>query len=168
MSVKKNLTGVAVFVLALVAAVVVTHFYSQPSVPVPPAVTTPPPAFPPAARTPPPAPAFHKASLVSLDFARKKSYTTLALERDPSRPAPERLWVWTYFFAPDAAGRKHWAGEPVEVREPFAGGDRATVTVTAACAWCGDSSAPTRGYYARVNVSAESGDAARPGADSLD
>jgi len=156
----KKLAGIIAFVAALAGAVALTKYYGRPA---PVEVVAPAPA-PPA----PPGDAsisesiVFKPQLVTLDFASKKSHTTLALERDHARAAPERVWVWTYFFAADAGGeRKYCAGEPVEVRQPFATGNRATVTVDAlanSCAAPRDSSAT---FYARVNVSTESSFAAR-------
>ncbi|MCA1634802.1 MAG: hypothetical protein LC802_14195 [Acidobacteria bacterium] len=158
----KKLAGIIAFIAALAGAVVLTKYYGRPA-PAPVEVVTPAPA-PPA----PPADAsifdaiVFKPQLVTLDFASKKSHMTLALERDPARPAPERVWVWTYFFAADAGGeRKYCAGEPVEVRRPFAMGNRATVTVDATANSCAEPRDPSATFYARVNVSTESAFAAR-------
>ena len=108
------------------------------------------------------APVTFKTQLVTLDFAAKKAHVTLNLERDPARPAPERVWVWAYFFTPDAPGR-YCAGDPVEVRQPFAAGGHASVNVEAPLPDCPAPRAPASTYYARVNVSAESAFAARLG-----
>src|SRR5207248_680616 len=123
----KKLAGLLAFAVALAGAILMTRYYSSPG----PAPTPQPPA--PAAAQPAPAsdartnaPVTFKTQLVTLDFAAKKSHVTLNLERDPARPAPETVWVWAYFFTPDAPGR-YCAGEPVEVRQPFAAGSRATV-----------------------------------------
>jgi hypothetical protein len=158
----KKLAGIVVFVGALAGAVVLTKYYGRPAPTedVPRTVATSAPAE--ATDAPVSAPVVFKPQLVTLDFEGRKSHTTLVLERDRTRPAPERLWVWTYFFSPGAGGeRKYCAGEPVEVRQPFATGDRATVTLDAPATPCEEPRDASSTYYARVNVSAESAFAAR-------
>ena len=176
MNILKKLLGVGVFIVALAVAVAVTKFYTRPSEPTPrqpPTVIVQTPTAPAA-----PNGAFSSgvattvsvtARLITLDFDRRKSYTTLVLERDRRQPAPEKLWVWTYFFTPDAraAGQTIRAGEPVEIRQPFANGDKVTVNVDGACAWCDDPHAPKSGYYARVQISTASKEAARLGEAQL-
>ena len=159
----KKLAGLLAFAVALAGAILLTRYYSSPR-PAPP-----PPSPAPAAAQPAPAPdartgapVTFKTQLVTLDFAAKKSHVTLNLERDPARPAPETVWVWAYFFTPDAPGR-YCAADPVEVRQPFAAGGRATVNVEAPLNGCPAPRAPSSTYYARVNVSAESAFAARLG-----
>src|ERR671912_311897 len=135
----RTLSGIAAFVLTLGVAFVVTRQYTPPPAPPPPVVAPAPP--PPAAAPPPPAPdagapqlVTHKARLVTLDFAAAKSHATLALERDPARPAPERVWVTTDLFTRDASaprGFRACLGRPVEVRQPFATGSRPVVNVSA-------------------------------------
>src|SRR4051812_8040313 len=51
------------------------------------------------------APVVFKTQLVTLDLASKKASVTLTLERGPTRPAPERVWVWAYFFTQESPGR---------------------------------------------------------------
>lgn len=160
-----KLAGLLVFVVVLVGAIALTRYYT--SRPEPPPK---PPAAPAAAASPAApsdertegssAPVVFKPQSITLDFETGKSRTTLALERDASRPAPESVWVWTYFFTPDGE-RAYCAGEPVEVRQPFATGDRATITVTASAADCRAPSPALYAMYARVNVSTESAFAAR-------
>ena len=75
---------------------------------------------------------------------------------------PQSVWVWAYFFTPDAPGR-YCAGDPVEVRQPFASGSSTTVTVDSKVADCPAPRAPTSTFYARVNGSAESAFASRLG-----
>ena len=154
----KKLAGLLAFAVALACAILLTKYYSSRPAPPPPAA---------AASRPAPAPDSNanayvtfKTQLVTLDFAARKAHVTLNLERDPARPAPERVWVWAYFFTPDAPGR-YCAGDPVEVRQPFAAAGRASVNVEASLADCPAPRAPASTYYARVNVSAESAFAAR-------
>ncbi|MDT5295035.1 MAG: hypothetical protein QOJ76_1915 [Acidobacteriota bacterium] len=162
----KKLAGLVAFAVALAGAILLTKYYSQPSAPPRPVSTVGPTA--PAA---PPAPdsgaqgnaaVTFKPQLVALDFAGKKAHATLAIESDPARTAPRSLWVWAYFFTPDAPGR-YCAGEPVEVRQPFARGGRANVTVEMPVADCPAPRTPSSTFYARINVSSESAFAARLG-----
>ena len=154
----KKIIGPAVFVAALAGALALTRVYYY----APPA---PPPQPPHAAYEPPPAPVaqqaavYFKPRLATLDFATRKGYVTLELERDRARPAPDFLWVWAYYFTPGVRG--YCAGDPVELRRPFAAADRVTVNVEAAVADCAAPREPSQTFYARVNVSAESAFAAR-------
>lgn len=174
----KKLVGLLAFAAALVGAIWLTQYYSRryaaPPPPPPPAAPAAP--APPApgvgiTTVPPPAstytdargnaPVSFKAQLATLDPAAGKGRLTLALERDPARPAPAVVWVWAYFFSPDAPGR-YCAGEPVEVRQPFASAaGRAEVRVELPLRDCPAPRTPSSTYYARVNVSAESSFAAR-------
>lgn len=170
----KKLTGLLVFAVAVAGAVAVSKYFSKPrpavavETPPPPVLTTP--QIMPAdsrllsEKSPPPAgvqaaQVFFKAQLVTLDFTTKKSHVTLELERDRARHAPEVVWAWVSFFSPEDGGR--CAGEPVEVRRPFARGDRATVVVEADASDCGRPRSPSATIYARINVSAASSDSAR-------
>jgi hypothetical protein len=97
----------------------------------------------------------YEVRLVSLDFQSRKSYTTLTLNRAPRRPAPERLWVRTYFFTPDGS-RAALYTDTVELHDPFQDGDTVTLTAAAPCHQC-DQAPAKDGYYARVQVSTRSG-----------
>lgn len=102
----------------------------------------------------------YHVQIVSVDFINRESYTSLSLKRERGAPAPDSLWVYTSFFVPEYPN-KSWSGSPVELREPFSEGDEvSSITVTAACPWCGDANAPRAGYYARVRVSTVSSEAA--------
>ena len=169
MNLLKKLAGVLTFAAALTGAIVLTKYYgNRPEPPPPRNVVThaPSPPEPPATPAADAAPVLFKPHLITLNFAARQSHTTVTLERDRSRPAPERLWVWTYFFQP-GAGRegqgRYCADDPVEVRQPFASGDRATVTVNAPAHGCPAPDTPSATFYARVNVSTESASAARLG-----
>lgn len=156
----KKLAGLLAFAVALAGAIVLTKYYSSPR-PAPAAAIA-----PPSTDAHANAPVTFKPQLVTLDFAGKKSHVTLNLERDPAQPAPEAVWVWAYFFTPDAPGR-YCAGDPVALRQPFAAGSHATVNVEAAFNDCPAPRAPSSTYYARVNVSTESAFAARLGAPRI-
>ena len=172
----KKLTGLFVFVLAVAGAVGVSRYFSGPRPVAPVEAPAPPP--PPAPAKPqfdadkpappelvPPPQVFFKARLVTLDFGTKKSHVTLELERDRARPAPERVWAWVSFFSPEDGGR--CAAQPVEVRRPFALGDRATVVVEADASTCGRPRPSSASVYANVNVSAASSASARLAASQL-
>jgi hypothetical protein len=173
----RKLTGLLVFVVVLAGAILLTGYYKQkyetppPPAPAPTAAATAPPATGAGVTTAPPpstytdakgnAPVTIKTRLVTLDLAGKKAQVALTLERDPSRPAPASVWVWAYFFSTDAPGR-YCAGDPVELRQPFAaGGGRAEVKVELPVKDCPAPRTPSSTYYARVNLSAESAFAAR-------
>lgn len=97
----------------------------------------------------------HEVKLVSLDFETRKSYTTLTLKRVVESPAPEKLWVRTYFFVPGEA-QPSWSSETFEFDQPFKNDNTVTLTAASSCPWCGQSSAPRDGYYARVCISTQS------------
>ncbi|MDQ3754686.1 MAG: hypothetical protein M3371_08145 [Acidobacteriota bacterium] len=158
MSLPKNLAGIGIFLVTLCAATLLTGVL--------------------AVRTPRPASITntnvtailateiaHQVQLVTLDRENQRSHTKLTLMRDSRSPAPERVWVWTYFFTPN--DMRTWASEPTEVREPFRDGDRVSVTVNSVCRWCDDTGAPASGYYAGVHVSTKSEEAAVLRADQL-
>ncbi|HWT01958.1 MAG TPA: hypothetical protein VN256_17045 [Pyrinomonadaceae bacterium] len=101
----------------------------------------------------------HTVRLVSLDFINGKSYTTLTLQRETGRPAPERLWVTTVFLTPESAPGRSWT-TTTEIRRPFGTGNRAgrtEITAEASCSWCAASGTPAAGYFARVYVWTEDG-----------
>jgi hypothetical protein len=177
----KKLAGLLVFAVALLGAVMLTQYYTRrygpPPAPAAPPAAPLPPAAPPVtgARSttlPPPAatysepaanaPVTFKPQLVMLDLAGRKAHVTLQLERDPARPAPASVWVWAYFFSTDATAR-YCAGDPVELRQPFAAGNRAVVKVELPVTGCAAPQGASSTYYGRVNVSSESAFAARLG-----
>jgi hypothetical protein len=160
----KKLTGIIVFVAALAGAVVLTKYYGRPE---PSQVGTDGPSTrdvnmnTSASATPATAaPVTFKPQLITLDFASKKSHTTVLLERGPAAPAPQKVWVWTYFFKADGE-REYCAAEPVEVRWPSAESRSERITVEAPAASCAEPRDASTTFYARVNVSTESAFAAR-------
>ena len=172
----KKLAGLLAFAVALVGAILLTQYYSRRYAPPPP--PPPPPAAAPAppvtgsgvTTAPPPGsyqekganvPVTFKPRLITLDLAGRKGHVSLVLERDPSRPAPASVWVWAYFFSPDAPGR-YCAGEPVELRQPFlSGSGHDNIKIELSLSGCPAPRSPSSTYYARVNVSTESAFAAR-------
>jgi hypothetical protein len=159
----KKLAGLLAFAVALACAILITQYYTKKHAPPAP----PPPDMPPVSAVPaaPPtstaAPVTFKPQLVTLDLASKKASVSLTLERDPaSSSAPERVWVWAYFFTQESPG-KYCSGEPVEVKRPFDAGARARVTVELPVSGCPMPRTASTTFYARVNVSAESAFAAR-------
>lgn len=160
-----KLTGLLVFVAVLAGAIALTRYYSAPESPAAPER----PALPAQPPVPPPLPGTEETNAavtfrpkqVTLDFATGRGHAQVELERDPARPAPERVWVWTYFFAGDASGeRRYCAGDVVQINQPFASGNRTTVNVTSSPS-CPAPSNASATYYARISVSAESAFAAR-------
>ncbi len=173
----KKLAGLLAFAVALGGAIMLTQYYTKRYAPPPPPAAVP--AAPAGSGVVTPtgagvvtpstsstytdargnAPVTFKVQLAGLDPAAGKGRLTLALERDPARPAPASVWVWAYFFSPDASGR-YCAGDPVEVRQPFAS-TPAEVKVELAARGCPAPKSPSSTYYTRVNVSTESAFAAR-------
>jgi hypothetical protein len=160
----KKLAGLLAFAVALACAILITQYYSS-SKKKPDA--QPPPDMPPVSAVPaaPPtstaAPVTFKPQLITLDLASKKASATLTLERDPAAPsAPERVWVWAYFFTQESPGR-YCSGEPVEVKRPFDSGAHARVTVELPVSGCPTPRTASTTFYARFNVSTESAFAAR-------
>ena len=160
----KKLAGLLAFAFALAGAIFLTQYYGsrKPAPPPPPPNAPAPPPQAPDAPAGANVPVTFKTQLVTLDFASRKAHVTLDLERDPARAAPEKVWVWAYFFTSEA-GRRYCAGEPVEVSRPFAAGNRAPVNVEIKVADCPAPRNASSTYYARVNVSSESSFAARLG-----
>ncbi|HYH86872.1 MAG TPA: hypothetical protein VEX60_15575 [Pyrinomonadaceae bacterium] len=160
----KKLAGLLAFAFALACAIVLTQYYGSrepaPAPPPPPSIPALPVAVSDATTAGASVPVTFKTQLVALDFASRKAHLTLDLERDPARAAPERVWVWAYFFTSEASGR-YCAGEPVEVSKPFAAGNRASVNVEIKVADCPAPRNASSTFYARVNVSSESSFAAR-------
>ena len=163
----KKLTGLLVFVAAVAGAFAVSRYFSsrreiaQPPAPPVPAITA---EAPPA---PGPGPVFFKTRLATLDFGSRKSHLTLALERDRSRPEPERIWVTGFFFSSAGGGEARCLTGPVELRRPFADGDRATVTVTAPADDCPAPRTPSDTFYVLVQISDGPAGAARPPREGL-
>lgn len=163
-----KIIGIAAFLVALGAAIMVTkfaqsRFHASPSpTPIVP-VSVPPPVVNTNA-----SPVHYRVQQSSIDFASNRSYIRLLVERAASEETatqPERLWVWTYYFTPDAPGRS-WSSAPVEIANPLAnraGGRSATVTVTGECPLCDAAARRTRAtYYARTHVTSEPPERARP------
>lgn len=173
MNALKKLAGVLVFAAALAGAVAVSKYFSRarpaPAEPPPPApalMPDDPRPMPYSSTSAPPVAVGFNPRLVLLDFAGRKSYVTLELERNPG-PTPERLWAWVYFFSVEGALRTHCEAGPVEVKQPFRQGRRATAVLEAPTRGCSAPRTPSTTYYARVNVSADSAEAARLAPEQL-
>jgi hypothetical protein len=161
MNISKQLAGIAVFITIIGVTIFLLRPVSAPVVN-PPLIPPPPPAAISASQ-----PLNYQVQTVYLNLVNRKSYTTLRLKRDVVLPAPESIWVRTSFFSTDSSTRHNWSSEPVEIRQPFANGDQATITATANCDWCNEAGAPRGGYYARVHISTVSKEAARLRDDML-
>lgn len=159
MNIPKHVAGIALFTLIFSVSVFIANLLTEPAMTM---------RIPPVPIDAPPynsRAAFqfvdYKVRLVSLDLINRKSYTTLTLKRDADGPAPERIWVYTYFFIPRVSLHRTWTSVPVEIREPFADGDEVSLTVAGACRWCVDLTGPTSEFYANVGVSTLSGEDAQ-------
>ncbi len=148
MNLRKHLAGFLVFSV-IVASAIFVHAY----------LTAPVATFPPLPiKESGPAPVLEEAEaarevkprLVTLDFVNNQSHATLRLTRAPGSPAPEKLWVTTYFFVPGHAGSV-WT-TTAEIEEPFAAGDH--IEVVASAMFLRDRSDDN--YFARVYVSTDS------------
>jgi len=159
----KHMAGVCIFVVAFATAVALARFYGLLSAPVPwlgqaemPEIRA---ALPDGLDGPNAPDAVEvpvAARFVTLDFERRRSYTTLKLMRDRHQAAPERLRVWTYFFTPEGAARREvWTAGPVELTRPFDAGETVTLNAEAACDFVDDPHAPRQGYYARVYITTD-------------
>lgn len=108
------------------------------------------------------------SSNVSFDVSSVTlNYQTRQMEirgtlRNNGNSKPDKVWVWAYFFAPASEyADGSWSDSPIEIDNPFASGDAATITAAGHFHWWDNSYTPKSGYYARVNVSAQSGEAAK-------
>lgn len=93
---------------------------------------------------------------LSIDIAKKKSYTTLLLKLQDEKPGPERVWVSGYYFSPDEPGKRWPWTKAVEVRRPFADSARKIITFTDECQLCHRLPGGKSTYYARIYASTES------------
>lgn len=101
-----------------------------------------------------------KVDMMSLDVDRKRADARVTLEWKSDDAPPNRVWIWVWTFkSGDSSAR---SADPVEVRDPFRSGRRATVTVQIPCPWvkAADFKSPVS-LYARMHASATSKDAAR-------
>lgn len=156
MNLSKHVAGIALFIFIVGSSVLIVSMVAAPLQMIPPVQIKEPLSV---SRTGAKSVAY-TVQLVSLDFINRESYTTLRLKRDTRLPAPDTLWVSTYFFVPEFTSHG-WSSAPVEIQDPFAGGDEVSLTLTGACPLCADANAPRSGYYARVGVSTVSGIAAQ-------
>jgi hypothetical protein len=144
MNVRKHMAGLALFSVILGSSIFINYYLTlpnpaMPSVPLRPLIAE-------AVESPD---ISYNVRLVSLDFTnRTTGYTSLSVKLRPGHPAPEKLWVTTFYFSPDIA-RSGWSST-TEIRQPFAKSNE--VELVAADSWNWGSS-PRVGYFARVYVS---------------
>ena len=146
MNLRKHLAGLAIFLVIFGGTVFIFNYltpFTGKVVPLRPLPT----------KSAPTLKFSYEVPYVSLDFINRKSYTTLALTNLAGVRVPAKLWVRTYFFAPDYDRRLVWSSEAVELQVALSIGGRHVVTSVASCDWCNTSTAPRAGYYARVVVS---------------
>jgi hypothetical protein len=157
MNVRKHLAGLAIFSIILGSAIFINHFLTSPNVTIPSAPSRQP--FSDMKKGPQPI-AYH-VEQVSLDFLNNKSYTQLMLERQPGQPAPEKLWVTTYYFSPESARGRGWT-TTTEISQPFAQRDKIELITASSCDLYSSSATPVAGYFARVYVSTKYADESYP------
>jgi len=148
----RKIIGVVAFVVALISAIAITRFAGMRLAPsedvAPPAVAH-------------GAPVGFVVQQAIIDFKQRKTYTTLRLERDIDAPAQVR--VWAHYFSPDEQGAS-WSAQPVTIDAPFADANRRIVTVTGECpgSMCDLAPRGKAAYYARIFVTDDSPEQARP------
>lgn len=100
-------------------------------------------------------------SSVALNYQTRQMEIRGTLRNNGSSK-PDKVWVWAYFFAPASEyADGSWSDSPIEIDNPFASGDTATITAAGHFHWWDNPYTPKSGYYARVNVSAQSSEAAK-------
>jgi hypothetical protein len=107
------------------------------------------------------------SSNVSFDVSSVTlNYQTRQMEirgtlRNNGSSKPGKVWIWAYFFAPASEyADGSWSDSSIELNNPFASGDTATIIAMGYFHWWDNPYTPKSGYYARVNVSALSSEAA--------
>jgi len=98
---------------------------------------------------------------VALDYRTSEMRITGKLVRDSGATGPGRVWIWAYFLNPSVDRRGSWSDQPIEVTEPFANGDTATVRAVGRFHWATNSDLPRAGFYARVTASPASAEVAQ-------
>jgi hypothetical protein len=152
----KHIVGLALFSLIVVATIFVYNLVTAPEEnisPVPVSVSYVQPTNQEEALS------YEVESCIVLDLSHHATYTRLKIKWNGNGPAPEKIWVWTYFFAEDSKG-KIWASEPIEINNPFADGNTANIVAKASNGWYSKASTKLN-FYARVNVSTVSSEDAR-------
>ncbi len=100
-------------------------------------------------------------SLVTLNYQTRQMEIRGTLHNN-GNSKPDKVWVWAYFFAPASEyADGSWSDSPIEIDNPFAPGDTATITAAGHFHWWDNPHTPKSGYYARVSVSAQSSEAAK-------
>lgn len=153
MSVRKHLAGLALFSVILGSAIFINHFLNVPNV----TITSAPLELPFSVTKEKSQTIGYEVGQVLLDFTNQKSYTEVTLKLQHGQPAPEKLWVTTYYFSPDYASGRGWTSQ-TEINQPFAKGDRINLVTASSCDLCSSSDTHRVGYFARVYVSTEYAD----------
>jgi hypothetical protein len=143
MNVRKHMAGLAIFSFILGSAIFINHYLTIPDISIPTM-----PLRPPIAEAVESPDISYKVRLVSLEFTnRTTSYTSLSVKLRPGHPAPEKLWVTTFYFSPEIA-RSGWSST-TEIRQPFAKSNEVELVASDSF----DGGSPKVGYFARVYVS---------------
>lgn len=138
MNLRKHVAGFALFSAIIGCAVLINAYLNPPVAAVPPVQVNDPslrssidPVQVPTVKV---QPVSYRVGQVLINLDSDKSYTELQLTRLPGQPAPERLWVTTYFFSP-AYPDKVWTAR-TEIRQPFARNDQTSFLATDICCPC--------------------------------
>ncbi|HKC64675.1 MAG TPA: hypothetical protein VKB86_13625 [Pyrinomonadaceae bacterium] len=143
MNLRKHIAGFSIFSIIVGSAIFLNYYLTLPNATIPPVRLHP--IITNAVESPD---ISYKVRMVSLDFTdRSTGYTSLSLKLRQGRPAPEKLWVTTFYFSPEVADS--WSST-TEIQQPFAKSNE--IELVAADSW--NWKYPVRiGIFARVYVS---------------
>lgn len=145
MNVLKHLAGFALFSVILGSAIFINHFLTIPNAKIPSV------SLRPLIADPLDYPHFtYEVRQVALDFNTVTGYTTVRLNLRPDGPAPEKLWVTTYYFSPEIS-HDVWTNTK-EFLRPFANGDHVELTAADSLNRNRLRNMPRVAYFAQVYV----------------
>jgi hypothetical protein len=147
MNARKHLAGFALFSIILGSVIFINRFLTLPNAAIPPV-----PLRPLLVEAMESSETInYKVQQVSLDFINATGYTTLSLKLRTGQPAPEIIWVTTYYFSPEIKGGG-WSST-VQISQPFAKGDQVELVAADSYDWGKPRNGPRVGYFAHVKVS---------------
>lgn len=144
---KKHVAGFILFSTILVSSVFIYHYLTLPIVTLP-AVTLGPLVAGPVESTH----ISYKVRQVSIDFNHSTKYTVLSLKLLPGHPAPEKLWVSTFYFSPEIYRNYGDMWSMTEFRQPFANSKEIELIATDSSNSVKALPGPRVGYFAHVYV----------------
>lgn len=154
MNLRKHLAGLLIFSIILGSAIFINHVLTLPN----PTISSIP-RHPLIADVVENSGISYTVRMVSLDLTdRTRGYTVLRLKLLPGQPAPQKLWVTTFYFSPDIVPGGSWSST-TEFSQPFAKGDEVEVVASDAWNW---TEPPGADYFARVSVSTGNTDDSYP------